>query len=1058
MMDIRDAEERRQAILPHQSCLVQAPAGSGKTELLIQRILALLAVVDEPEEILALTFTRKAAAEMRERVFMALKSANQAMPESAHAQQTWLLAKKVLQQSQNKTWRLLDCPSRLRLMTIDSFASGLARQLPLLSGFGQSPATADFSEPMYASAVDAVLSYGQQKHAPIELREALKVLILHQECRIPSLRALLCTMLARREQWLHDVIHQTADMQAFQRHIEQCLSSVIALSLADAKQAFPLQYQDDLCALASFAAEQLNLEHGENHVLSALHQLQKFPQADVADMAIWKALVHLLLTQGKAQARKTVTKKNGFPAGKAFQAQKDNMKALLEAIAQDENLIQKLHHIRLLPHDTSFEQTTWQVIESLFIVLKTLASQLWQTFEQHQKVDFVEVMLRAKQALGDEDEVGNIMPSEALLRLDYQIKHILVDEFQDTSSLQIDLLSRLTAGWEDDGRTLFMVGDPMQSIYRFRKAEVSLFLEAADNALPLPYVESLTLQQNFRSCPQIVTWVNRAFSHAFPAENNALAGAIAYTESTPFQTHQGSVKLHISQQHNDDNQAQGMLKIVQSSIQQGRSVGILARSRAHLHHIMQLLQDKGIAFRALDMLFLAKQPEIIDLHHLTRALLHPSDHIAWAALLRSPIIGLRLQSLHDIFHQQPSSAWQCLQNYAEQQASADEKVRLQYVITALTPAIQDIHRLPTRHVVESAWLRLASPALLSKSQLANTDTYFELLETLDNEANIDVEQLETRLAKLYAAPEHTAQADMVELMTMHGAKGLQWDTVILPSLGKRSRAKDKEMLVQTEVFSHQGQQLLLAPLPQATAHSDAHLMYDLVRDFEKKRDVLEISRLLYVACTRAERALHLFGHIDEKSQQPQKGSLLALIWQDETQCFGADVEMIHAEPTPVQKVPDPEHINSKKAQHISLQYQIPQAQASILKSKLTNMRKPIAKPEFSWATATAKAVGIALHAALQHIAATGLHTWKNQDTTALQTLMASILRHEGVSQKYFNVALRRCQRGLDHCLQSQRAAWILSSQHQDAHQEWALTYVEHGICKHVILDRSFIDE
>src|SRR5205823_4529072 len=118
----------------------------------------------------------------------------------------------------------------------------------------------------------------------------------------------------------------------------------------------------------------------------------------------------------------------------------------------------------------------WQALESILSLLNPAVAQLKLLFGETGKADFTEFVHGALQALGSVDD-----PSDLLLSLDRSVRHILVDEFQDTSLSQWELLARLTAGWEPgDGRTLFLVGDPMQSIYRFREANVALFLKAWD--------------------------------------------------------------------------------------------------------------------------------------------------------------------------------------------------------------------------------------------------------------------------------------------------------------------------------------------------------------------------------------------------------------------------------------------------------------------------------------------------------------------------------------------------------------------------------------------------
>lgn len=116
-----DQQQREYALDATQSFIVQAPAGSGKTELLIQRFLTLLTGVKSPEEVLAITFTKKAASEMRARIVKALKHAySEPEPDSPHAKKTWRLAKTVLDRDQQLNWNLIQNPNQLRIQTIDA--------------------------------------------------------------------------------------------------------------------------------------------------------------------------------------------------------------------------------------------------------------------------------------------------------------------------------------------------------------------------------------------------------------------------------------------------------------------------------------------------------------------------------------------------------------------------------------------------------------------------------------------------------------------------------------------------------------------------------------------------------------------------------------------------------------------------------------------------------------------------------------------------------------------------------------------------------------------------
>ena len=124
-----------------------------------------------------------------------------------------------------------------------------------------------------------------------------------------------------------------------------------------------------------------------------------------------------------------------------------------------------------------------------------LVAQLQVVFKERGSVDFSAISLAALTALGTDDA-----PTDLALYFDVKLRHILVDEFQDTSITQHNLLRKLTAGWEtNDGRSLFVVGDPMQSIYRFRQAEVGLFLQSQLQGIGNIQLKPLQLTVNFRS-------------------------------------------------------------------------------------------------------------------------------------------------------------------------------------------------------------------------------------------------------------------------------------------------------------------------------------------------------------------------------------------------------------------------------------------------------------------------------------------------------------------------------------------------------------------------------
>jgi ATP-dependent helicase/nuclease subunit A len=205
---IEDAANRQHA-LELASFIVEAPAGAGKTELLTQRYLKLLQTVNAPEEIIAITFTNKAAAEMRLRILDSLVAAAHCLPpRQAHKQITYHLSLKALQQSQAHDWQLIENPSRLRIFTIDSLCANLARQMPLLSRFGAQPKVADDASILYTQAAEQTLAL--LEHA--DHGEVVKTALRYVENNAAQLTGLLINMLQKRDQWLgYSAAHHEID-------------------------------------------------------------------------------------------------------------------------------------------------------------------------------------------------------------------------------------------------------------------------------------------------------------------------------------------------------------------------------------------------------------------------------------------------------------------------------------------------------------------------------------------------------------------------------------------------------------------------------------------------------------------------------------------------------------------------------------------------------------------------------------------------------------------------------------------------------------------------------
>jgi len=881
-----DSAIRRQATDPRHSFLVQAPAGSGKTELLTDRILALLSTVTRPEEIIAITFTRKAAAEMHERVLEKLtKGLSDIPPVLDHERRSWEMARKALERDREFEWDILQYPARLAIRTIDSFCASLVRAMPWMSSMGGLPGIAEDARPHYLAAASATLDLAG-------LSPEVKRLLVHMDLDVMATRDALADMLSQRDQWLPH-LERSDDRHA----LEDNLSEAIEQDLMRLLAAMPERWAEQLAPLAHFAASNL-LQTKPDHPIVALLDWDGIPfEASVVEVERWQGLAALLLT-GDGKVRKAVNVVQGFPAGPEGQAVKARMSQWLEdhrpiepARGEPPAWVSRLAGVATMP-EYEFTPEQWEIIQAQMQCLKLAAGQLTLQFIQAGEVDFIEIARRADFALGHVDD-----PSELLLKLDASIQHLLIDEFQDTSLSQISLITKLTSGWQEgDGRTLFLVGDPMQSIYRFRKADVSLFIKVRDQGLAGLKLTCLQLTDNFRSQSKIVEWVNATFKPMFPEVDDPAVGAISFAPSVAFkaETVREAVQCHSFLPEAQQTSQQRVVELARQALndfsqpEHKHPVAILVRARTHLLDLTQLLQREGIPCRAVELVPLHQRSYVVDLVQIARALTHPADRLAWLSVLRSPYCGLTLASLHALCGQNKQAVPDILRAAlrsndsagvcrAQQLLAPAEYVRLRGVAPILLEALTQDDVQPFAARLESVWRALAGPALAeSTADLQDAESLFELIERLAPYGALQIDELQERLKKLYASPDPHERA--VEIMTMHKCKGLQFETVILYGL-QRSPAPDRSPLLR---FEQVGSKLLLGPI-KARASKEQDPIAKYLAQREKCRGEFEIDRLLYVAATRAKQVLHLVADLtvsakDAAVADPSKGSLLGRLW------------------------------------------------------------------------------------------------------------------------------------------------------------------------------------
>jgi len=1037
--NVPDLAERRRALDPAHSFIVQAPAGSGKTELLIQRYLLLLAHVDHPEEVVAVTFTKKAAGEMRERVLEALAAAQAGkIPASEHEKLTLELATAALLRDTQAGWRVAENPVRLRIQTIDSLCAALTRQMPILSRFGSQPENIEDAAELYLEAARATVELVEGDDA---VAQDVERLLAHLDNDVARIETLLADMLQRRDHWLRHVHGRE------RAELEAALQNARRAALECVHDSIPAEARAELKSLADYALDNL----GCGPIAGSIEA--------------WTAFAGVLLTD-KGDWRKRLTKAEGFPAGKPAQPWKDRALVLLEMLGAHDELRVALADMRNLPPE-HYSDEQWEVLGAIMRLLPRAVGQLRLVFQSRGQVDFTEVAHGAVSALGDAEA-----PSDLALALDYRMRHLLVDEFQDTSISQYELVARLTAGWEpDDGRTVFAVGDPMQSIYRFREAEVGLFLRARATGIAGVELQPISLSANFRSQAGIVDWVNSTFARIMPASEDVATGAVPYTASVATHAALDGVAVNVHAFFNDDRvgEAARVVAIVTQAQREDAKakVAILVRNRGHLHEIVPRLKDAGLRFRAIDIEELGHRPVVQDLLALTRALSHPADRLAWLALLRAPWCGLTLADLHALAGNDPvHTVWELMNDEARiATLSADGRARLLRAHAVLHVCLEHRCRSSLRERIAGAWFALGGPACVEDAtDLEDAEIYFEYLETHEEAGEIaDPVAFEEGLAKLYALPDLQSD-ETLQIMTIHKAKGLEFDVVIVPGLGRTSRTDDKKLFLWMEQPCQDGRaatDLLLAPIQETGADGDA--IYAWLQKLEAEKASLEAERLVYVAATRAKQRLHLLGDTrlspdrdgEFELKSPAGNALLGKLWPvvEPVYAEAARCAVESSEPLGHEAEAEATAIDQSLRRLVS-GWQLPPPPAHAEWTPPRDTARAQEEIEFSWSGETARHVGSVVHRWLQRIAEDELKGWDAQRVAALRKTFGAALAARGVAEHDRDAAARRVAAALTHAVTDERGCWLLGPQ-QDSHNEFRLTAIINGERVNLVIDRMF---
>jgi ATP-dependent helicase/nuclease subunit A len=884
-----EAGARDFATDPHNNVVLEASAGTGKTSVLVWRYVNLLKAGVDPGNILAITFTRKAAAEMRERIVRELK---EAAARSEFDKGRWTEVRD----------RLAD----ISISTIDAFCLSLLREFPLEADLDPAFDMADETE--VPRLVDASLERSLRIFAGLAKQEPDVAVVLAQ-LGIPRTRNGLASLLERR------LVARDALDRFLARGPSDLTAEVVcrraATSLQDALRSVP-------GGLAAFLADG-PIAHPRYQLL--LRDLQRLSAAGhdgagAGDAQI-RALVdrvaaHFLTADGsprKAGAIHPYNTERDYPSPGAS---KRHRTAVAQIAPHIENVV------RAFSRDLNVVLA--RGIRRMFAIA---LAQYRQALEERSVLDFSDVLQRALDLLRQMDEF-----SQSRFRLESRYHHVLVDEFQDTSRAQWELVSLLIQSWGEGlglatRPSIFIVGDRKQSIYRFRDADVGVLREAGR------YIAALrpagnphrSISRSFRALPELLEFINELFSEM--SQPGARSDDFTYTDSDRFPpVMEAAISGESPPADGSAGHAAGVdagpdrvrgpvlgLAVAEDPVgcaaavaaeiervlreetirdrktgvpRQARpgDVAILFRSRTSHREFEHELELRGIPTYVYKGLGFFDADEIKDVSALMRYLADPGSNLRAAAFLRSRFVRISDRGLA-LLGSRPAEAITG-PRLPDSAASLDPEDRrvLEYIRARVGEWLVQVDRVPPADLIEALLPATAYAFELRgpRRQQAweNLKKMRGLIRRIQNRGYATLARIADHMDSLTAGDESNAvieALDAVNLMTVHAAKGLEFPVVFVVNLARGASGPPRPVRV---VVDGEGGEPSVSVGPFVSETDEA----------ERDREKQETRRLMYVAVTRARDRLYLSSALKDGVLQAGRGSLAEVLPESLKELFG----------------------------------------------------------------------------------------------------------------------------------------------------------------------------
>jgi ATP-dependent helicase/nuclease subunit A len=861
-----DQAARDYAVDPRRNVVLEASAGTGKTRVLVERYVNLLRAGVEPDHILAITFTRKAAAEMRDRVIERLREASR------------------LSQADLARWRdLKDRLGDIEISTIDAFCLGLLREFPLEADIDPGFELADDTEVprLVDESLDAAL-----RICRAIAKDDDDVALVFAQLGERRLRTGLAMLLDRR------LVAPKMLGRYLERGPRELTAETACRAAADRVRQLFVSIDGGLDAF---------LQNGPVHhrqfamLANDLGALCSAPGVEGFERRDRQAALRVLVDRLRAY----FLTQEGRPRGKTFAG--TNFKAT----HCDSESAWKRHRQRASEIAPQVAEAIHAFRRDLNVVL---SRGIWRVFavalRQYQRtlddralLDFSGVLERAVSLLENMDEFA-----QSRFRLESRYRHVLVDEFQDTSRAQWKLVAQLVRSWgEGVGASadsippsIFIVGDRKQSIYGFRDADVAVLDEAASfvEALRADGTPRRAIAVSFRAAPELLAFVNDVFDAVDKAPERPDRFRYDDTDRFPLATpspatlfDQPRVGLVVgdSVPAAADAVANEIAHLLRDGYvvrdrttgvgrpAQPADIAVLFRSRDSHREFEKAIARQGVATYVYKGLGFFDADEVQDVVALIRFLADPLSEIRAAALLRSRIVRLSdgaLASLAPHLSDAILSVDAPAANLGDEDRGVLSRLRSRVHawlswVDRLTPS-----ELVGRVLVETGYVYETRGHGRAQAR-ENLKKLAAMVRRFENRGYATLARVADHLSDLAVGDESNAALDArdaVSLMTVHASKGLEFPIVFVVNMGRGTGGFKPPVRIAADARGD-------ASVAIADFQSDAD-------EDTQARDKEETKRLLYVALTRARDRMYLGATVENGSFRAGRGSLGDVLPQD----------------------------------------------------------------------------------------------------------------------------------------------------------------------------------